>query len=146
MWFIGLHYKINLSVTLSDASASADVWIHPDKWWKSSLWAISDLKKCFLLYLIIRFSDSYSILFFSKLSAANLSYIYQFCSIGLWAHLGTNMEIVYKRNYNFQNKLKILWQKVTLIIMSNFAFCYNVFNSRLLQRRQTASTCGKGLR
>ena len=32
-----------------------------------------------------------------------------------------------------------------LLIVNNFAFCYNVFKSRWLQTRQKASICGKGL-
>ena len=30
--------------------------------------------------------------------------------------------------------------------MNNFSFCHNVFKSRLLQRRQNMSICGKGFR
>ena len=40
--------------------------------------------------------------------------------------------------------LKTLWQKVKLLIMSNFTFCRNVFKSRLQQRRHKASVYGKG--
>ena len=35
--------------------------------------------------------------------------------------------------------------KGEIATLSNFNFCNNVYNSRLLQRRQKASTCGKGL-
>ena len=45
----------------------------------------------------------------------------------------------------YWKKLKTLWQKEKLLILSNFFFCQNVFKSRLLQIRQKASTSGKGL-
>ena len=42
-------------------------------------------------------------------------------------------------------KLKTLWPKVKLLIMSNFTFGHNVFKSRLLLLRRNASAGGNGL-
>ena len=47
--------------------------------------------------------------------------------------------------YNYCKKLKKLWQMEKLLVLSNFSFCYKVFKSCLLQWRQKASICGKGL-
>ena len=41
--------------------------------------------------------------------------------------------------------LNTLCTKETLLVLSNFLFCCNVFKSRLLQRRQKASVYGKGI-
>ena len=43
-----------------------------------------------------------------------------------------------------EKKLKTLWQKEKLFVLSNFLHCQNVFKSRLLQRLQNASIGGKG--
>ena len=42
-------------------------------------------------------------------------------------HVGNN----YKYKYTYGMKLKTLWQKEKLLIMSKFSFCYNVFKSGL---------------
>ena len=54
-------------------------------------------------------------------------------------------ELFFKRNYCYWIELKTLWQKGKLLVLSNFYFWHNVFKSRLLQRHQRASLCGKGL-
>ena len=46
----------------------------------------------------------------------------------------------------FPNQVEILWEKETLLVLSNFIFCHIVFNCRPLQRRQQAFVCGKGLK
>ena len=51
-----------------------------------------------------------------------------------------------KRIYYYLFKLKTLWLKEKLLHLSNFFFSHNVFKSCLLQRRQKASICVKGLR
>ena len=38
-----------------------------------------------------------------------------------------------------------MWQKVKLLVLSNFSFCHNVFKSCMQQMRQRVSTCGKRL-
>ena len=80
---------------------------------------------------------------FSHSHVLTFSYIQQICSRRLWKHLRKNLEKLHKGKYNNQIKLKPLWQKVKLLIMSNFTFCRNVFKSRLQQRRQKVSVCGK---
>ena len=42
-------------------------------------------------------------------------------------------------------KVKNLWQKEKLLVLSNLYFCHNSFKSHLLQRPQNVSLCGKGL-
>ena len=42
--------------------------------------------------------------------------------------------------------MNTLWQKVKLLIMSNFSFCQSVFKSRLLQMHLKESICWKGLK
>ena len=42
--------------------------------------------------------------------------------------------------------MKTLLQKEKLLVLSNLSFCHDVFKSRLLQTRQSASICGKGLK
>ena len=61
------------------------------------------------------------------------TYIQQICSRQLWTHLGKNVENPHKRRYNYWKKLKTLWQKEKLLVLSNFFFCHNVFKSCLLQ-------------
>ena len=48
-----------------------------------------------------------------------------------------------KRNENsiILIKVKTLWRRVKLLIMSNFSLCHNVFNSRLQKRHPKASLC-----
>ena len=41
---------------------------------------------------------------------------------------------------------KTLWQKEKLLIKSNLFFCLNVYDSRLIQRRQKASVWEKSLK
>ena len=70
----------------------------------------------------------------------------QTCGRQLWNQLCKNMGILYKWKCNYWKMLKTLWQKVKLLILSNFSFCHNVFKSRLPQQRcQYASICGKVL-
>ena len=52
------------------------------------------------------------------------------------------LKTLWLHNNNWK-RLKTLWQREKLLIMSNFSFCPNVFKSRLLQMRQKASLCGK---
>ena len=52
---------------------------------------------------------------------------------------------LFKKNlykWELYDKIKL---KTLLIIMSNLFVCLNVYKNRLLQRRQKASVCGKGL-
>ena len=42
--------------------------------------------------------------------------------------------------------LKQLCQKEKLLVVSNFTTCHIVFNSRLLQRHEKSSLCGKGFK
>ena len=50
-----------------------------------------------------------------------------------------NMRNLYKWRYNYWNKLKTLWQKVNLLVLSNNSICHNVFKSPLLQMCQNVS-------
>ena len=49
----------------------------------------------------------------------------------------------HKWKYNYW-KLKTMWQKEKLLVLSNFSFCHIVFNWCLLQTCQKASIWGKG--
>ena len=69
----------------------------------------------------------------------------QDCSRRLWKHICKNTEKVFKYKYNYWKELKTLWKKKNLLVLNNFYFCHNVFKSRLLQRLQKASICGKAL-
>ena len=42
-------------------------------------------------------------------------------------------------------KFRSFWEMEKLLVLSNFFFCFNVFRSHLLQKRQKASVGGKGL-
>ena len=75
-----------------------------------------------------------------------ISHLQQICSRQLWRHISKNMENKWKRKCYSWIKLKTLWQMEKLLLMSNFSFCFNVFKSHLLQVRQNAFVCGKGLR
>ena len=57
-----------------------------------------------------------------------------------------NREIPIKKGISTEKKLESLWQKVGLLVLSNFSFCPIVFKSRLLQRHQKVSACGKVLK
>ena len=53
------------------------------------------------------------------------------------------MSLIVGISYN--KKLKTLWQKKKLLVLSNFSFWHDVFKSRLLQMRENAPLGGKGL-
>ena len=80
---------------------------------------------------------------FQVWTVRTLSHIQQICSRR--RHLHNYMENLYKWKFDYWIKLKTLWQKEKLLIMSNFSFCHNVFKSHLLQMRQKASSSGKWL-
>ena len=56
------------------------------------------------------------------------------------------MENLNKFKSNYWIQLKTLWQKVKLLMMSNFCFGQNIFNSCLPQRRLKTIVCGEGLK
>ena len=47
----------------------------------------------------------------------------------IYSRSGKSVEM---KEYLFKKKLKTLWLKEKLLFLSNFSFCHNVFNSRLL--------------
>ena len=46
---------------------------------------------------------------------------------------------------SFANEKKTVWEKETLLIMSNFSFSYSVFKRLVLQTRKHQGLFGKGL-
>ena len=68
---------------------------------------------------------------------------------GLWIRLCKHMEYHLTFKLNYWIELKTLWQNEKLLIMSNFFFCHNVFESCLLHMHQNAcqrkDSCGVDL-
>ena len=67
------------------------------------------------------------------------------CSRWLWKHLNSNMETLYKWSYNYCKKIENIVSKWEIAYFEQFVHLPQCFKSLLLQRRQKASICGKGL-
>ena len=65
-----------------------------------------------------------------------LSHIEQICSRQLRKHLRSGKSV---EGILTNKKLKTLWQKEKLLVLSNSSFCHDVFKSSLLKMRQNAS-------
>ena len=101
--------------------------------WKSLKWSCS-----------VETRENYLVV--NKLEHLTLSHIHQICSRWLWKNLPKMWKISSNKGIITEKKLKTLWQKEKLLVLSNFFFFHNVFKSRLLQMRQNASTGGKGFK